>query len=225
VPNYRKQTKGLTTNQVKDLNAAWHHAATIGRPLNRLLTIRPIDVDDLDPARRCELFAAFRNKLSVYARQHNFPPTFVWSREANPDGLGEHLHVLMHVPRRFHEDFQQTVEGWMPDAAATDVRHADQRTRFTSNGRRLSAITYLLKQMTPQAWYKRGLIRKAGGPILGKRGGTTTNLGRKAIAEFRRAGRNVVPHTTKRSPKRTSSDSSSAMTVRLTTRFGGGLNG
>jgi hypothetical protein len=34
--------------------------------------------------------------------------------------------------------------------------------------------------MTPKAWFKRGLIRKAGGPILGKRGGCTRNIGWKA---------------------------------------------
>ena len=48
----------------------------------------------------------------------------------------------------------------------------------------MSAIGYIAKQMTPQAWYRRGLIRKAGGPILGKRGGVTRNIGGKAIDAY-----------------------------------------
>jgi hypothetical protein len=38
--------------------------------------------------------------------------------------------------------------------------------------------------MTTQAWYKRGLNRKAGGPILGKRGGITRNIGLVATEDY-----------------------------------------
>jgi hypothetical protein len=40
--------------------------------------------------------------------------------------------------------------------------------------------------MTPQAWWRRGLIRVAGGKILGKRGGVSANLTSKAISLFNR---------------------------------------
>jgi hypothetical protein len=60
----------------------------------------------------------------------------------------------------------------------------------------MSAIGYISKQMTPQAWYKRGLIRKAGGPILGKRGGVTRNIGAKAIDAYFNA-RASWPRTTR----------------------------
>jgi hypothetical protein len=40
--------------------------------------------------------------------------------------------------------------------------------------------------MTPQAWFKRGLIRKPGGVILGKRGGVSANLTWKAVAAWKR---------------------------------------
>ncbi len=98
VANRRKETKGLSTNQVKELNSAWHHAARTGRPLNTLITVRPLDIDDLTPTKRCQVFAAFRNKLSGYARNRNFPPTYAWSREINSEGTGEHMHILMHIP-------------------------------------------------------------------------------------------------------------------------------
>jgi hypothetical protein len=41
--------------------------------------------------------------------------------------------------------------------------------------------------MTTQAWYKRGLIRKPGGAIIGKRGGVSANLTWKAIAAWKHA--------------------------------------
>lgn len=193
--NTQRTTRGLNTNQVKDLDAAWHHAHRIGRPLNVLISVRPIDIDDMTPAERCAFFARFRNKLGVYARSHGFEPTWAWTREANyPDGSGEHMHVLMHVPARHRQDFDDTVIGWLPGAAEIDLTTANQRTRFDYEGKRLSAIAYISKQMTPQAWYKRGLIRQPGGPILGKRGGTTKNLSWKAIADYR-ASRNIGPIT------------------------------
>jgi hypothetical protein len=185
VAHRRRETKGLNTDQVKELNRAWHHAARIGRPLNALISVRPIEIDAMMPAERCRAFAAFRNKLGIYARHRRFPPTYAWFREINPDGTGEHMHVLMHVPPKHRSHFDDLVVGWHPGPGEVDVITANQRTRFTHNGKRLSAIGYISKQMTPQAWYKRGLVRKAGGPILGKRGGVTKNLDWRAQAAFR----------------------------------------
>ena len=185
--HHRRETKGLNTTQVKELNGAWHHAARIGRPLNVLISMRPLDIDGMSPAERCRAFASFRNKLGVYARHRRFPPTYAWSREVNPDGTGEHMHVLMHIPSKHRPHFDDLVVGWHSGPGEVDVTTANQRTRFTNNGKRLSAISYITKQMTPQAWYKRGLVRKAGGPILGKRGGVTKNLDWRAQAAFRSA--------------------------------------
>ena len=137
------------------------------------------------PGRSVPGICNLRNKLGVYARLRGFEPTFAWSREVNPNGTGEHLHVLMHVPAKHRSDFETTLMGWYPGPAEADVRKADQRTRFTYAGKRHSALGYICKQMTTQAWYGRGLTRKAGGPVLGKRGGTTKNLDRQARAAFR----------------------------------------
>jgi hypothetical protein len=183
--NVRRQSKGLNTDQVKELDYGWRHAALIGRPLNVMISVRPIEVDEMALVDRCELFAAVRNKLGVYARLRAFEPTFVWSREVNADGTGEHMHVLMHVPSKHRADFEETVLGWFPGAAEIDLTRANQNTRFTSDGKRLSAVGYIAKQMTPQAWYRRGLLRKPGGALLGKRGGTTKNLDRRAREAFR----------------------------------------
>jgi hypothetical protein len=141
------------------------------------------------PAERCRIFAKLRNKLSVYAGLRSFKPAFVWSREVNPDGSGEHLHVLMHVPARWRSDFEATLFGWFPGPAEAHLQKANQQTRLTYGGKRHSALGYICKQMTTQAWYRRGLTRKAGGPLLGKRSGTTKNLDRCARAAFQASWR------------------------------------
>ncbi len=183
----RRTTRGLSTNEVKELNEAWRHAPRIGRPLNVMVTVRPIGVNEMSPVEGCRLFSRIRNKLGVFARGKHLPVTFVWSREINPDGTGEHMHVLMHVPSRHRAKFDDLVTGWLPGPGEVDVTTATQKIRFTWSGKRLTAIGYLAKQMTPQAWYRRGMVRKAGGPIVGKRSGVTRDLDWRARAAFREA--------------------------------------
>ena len=174
--NRRKVSRGLDTVQVRSMYDAWCRTFKAGRPLNRMLTVRPIDIDSLTQAARCDLFAAIRNKLGVYARAHGFRAAFIWSREINKDGTGEHMHVLMFVPARWQADFDDLLPGWFPGPQEMDVRPAGQRSRHTHEGKTLSAINYICKQLTPQAAYGRGIIRKAGGSITGKRGGMTQDL-------------------------------------------------
>jgi hypothetical protein len=182
--NRRHTSKGLRHNQVRDLWDAWHHARRIGCPLNALISLRPLDCDDLSPLDRWLRWGCFLNKLGIYARQHGFKFVAIWTRECNPDATGEHLHVLMHVPKKWRSRCEETLFRWHPGPGEMDVGLADYRVRYTANGRRLSAVGYVMKQMTPQAWFRRGLLRRAGGPILGKRGGCTRNIGWKAREAF-----------------------------------------
>jgi hypothetical protein len=190
--NRRKATKGLTHKQVPTMTSGWHHAWRIGRPLNQLVTFRPMNIDGLSESDRGTLFAKLRNKLAGYARKQGVPATYVWSREVGPDGAGEHMHVLIHIPVRLHGHFAATVLKWLPERSeggdymtTVDVRPANQRTQFTEGGKRLNAIGYLCKQMTPQAAYRRRMNRRAGGAILGKRGGVTANIGMKAVEAWK----------------------------------------
>jgi hypothetical protein len=184
MPHRRRLTKGLSTNEVKELDQAWGFAPFIRRPLNAMVTIRPIDIGEMSPTTRCQLFSKVRNKLGVFARGRHLPVTFAWSRESNPDGTGEHMHVLIHMPARHREKFDELVTGWFPGPGEADITTATQKVRFTWDGKRLTAIGYLAKQMTPQAWYRRGLIRKKGGPIVGKRSGVTRDINWPSRAKF-----------------------------------------
>jgi hypothetical protein len=180
--NRRRTTNGLARDQVNEMTYGWEHARRINRPLNVMITFRPFE--DLDQKTCCEFAARLRHKLCIYARQHGFDFVAAWARECNRDGTGEHVHILMHVPPRHCADLEKKIIGWHPEPAAADLTPANQRVVFTDNGFQRSAIGYVCKQMTPQAWYKRGLTRKAGGPILGKRGGVTRNIGPVAIGRY-----------------------------------------
>jgi hypothetical protein len=180
--NRRRESKGLKPKQVTELTAGWHHARRIGYPLNAFITIRPTGIHD--PSAFCALWRSIRNKLGTYARQHGFPFVAAWSRECQPGGSNEHLHVLMHMPRKHFEKLSTRVLSWFPEPGVVDVRHANQRVTIRARGIQGSAIGYLVKQMTPQARWKRNLNRKAGGAILGKRGGVTKNIGPAAIEHY-----------------------------------------
>jgi hypothetical protein len=96
-----------------------------------MVTIRPIDISEMSPTRRCQLFSKVRNKLGVFARGRYLPVTFAWSRESNPDGTGEHMHVLIYMPKRHREKFDELVTGWFPGPGEADVITATQKVRFT----------------------------------------------------------------------------------------------
>jgi hypothetical protein len=180
--NRRRVTKGLSNKLVNEMTRGWQHARRIGYPLNVMVTIHPFE--ELNSVAACKLAANIRNKLGVSARQHGFPFVAAWARECDPNGTGEHIHILMHVPPRKFGKLERTVMGWFPEPGAADVSRRDQKVFVTANGKQKSAIGYITKQMLPQACWRRPRIRRAGGPILGKRGGVTRNIGPAAIERY-----------------------------------------
>jgi hypothetical protein len=129
----RRYSNGLDAKQVKELTYGWQHAARIGCPLNVMITIRPFE--DHDAGTHAKIGARVRNKLGVYARLHHFPLVAAWSRECNEDGSGEHLHVLIHVPRKYYTDLTAKVIGWFPEPGSADVRLAHQNVTLTPTGK------------------------------------------------------------------------------------------
>jgi hypothetical protein len=51
-----------------------------------------------------------------------------------------------------------------------------------SSGHQGSTLNYMRKQMSPQAWWalSKRVRRSSGGPFLGRRWGTTTNINTRA---------------------------------------------
>jgi hypothetical protein len=88
------------------------------------------------------------------------------------------------IPKKHFDKLSTRVISWFPEPGVVDVQPANQRVTIRDRGIQGSLIAYISKQMTPQAWYKRGLTRQKGGAILGKRGGVTKNIGHTAIERF-----------------------------------------
>jgi hypothetical protein len=97
----------LNRKQVNELHRGWERAAWIGRPLNVMLSIRPLG--DHDPTAFCQFAARVRNKLGCWARQRALPFVAALARECNQDGTGEHLHVLMQVPAKHYSDLKEKI--------------------------------------------------------------------------------------------------------------------
>lgn len=163
--NRRKQTKGLSSKQLTTMGDANHRAKTRGTPLNQFATFRPSPDRNLDAAGYAETFALIRNKLGGELRRRGVEPVFAWTIEANEDGSGAHMHVLVHVPQKHKEAVRKVMYGWLPEATGVDVRDV------YSN----DAINYICKQLDHHAAWARGMRYKPG-LYAGKRCGVSKSL-------------------------------------------------
>ena len=124
---------------------------------------------------------------------------YVWVRE-NGDRKGEHVHVLWHGPAELPV-FKHRVLAWLRRCGA---RRADGVIKTVSIARSLSAATtgsaynavnldavvdYLSKGGDPRARALLGIRHnEAGGLIVGKRSGTSENIGRRARGKAHQGG-------------------------------------
>lgn len=173
--NIRTVTGALTHTEVGHIMHVWHHARRIGLPLAVMITQSPPGVDQMSPAQRMRVLRATLNAYCAFARRNGFESTYLWVREIRPEGTGEHFHILVHVPALLVHRFSKLAQARRP-FPEVEARHASEYSRMDRNGRWLSALTYLVKQMTPQARWKYDLQRQPGGKVIGKRYGMAQNL-------------------------------------------------
>jgi hypothetical protein len=176
----RKVARSIKAADIHDLEAMWHFARAIGLPLNRFISIKPHSINDIDVEERIRLWSSFRNKLAQFARDNEFDFTCIWTRESEVDtGRNEHLHVLMHVPPHLHTRFSKVVLGWAQYTSEIDCRPANYRVGRSRAGKLRSSFTYITKN-SPQAAHNTMRSYQKGGPILGKRFGSSSNLSARA---------------------------------------------
>jgi hypothetical protein len=171
----RKLNGPLTHHQVGDILDAQHEARKAGMPLTVHITQRPPGADALSPSQRMEILQATINAYCTFARRHMFLSCFLWIREVEPDGTGEHFHILVHVPAKLVGTFRERAEARrsFPEIKVTQAR---ERLWQLSDGRWCSTATYIAKQMTPQARYKFRIPCKKGGKVWGARMGMSRIL-------------------------------------------------
>jgi hypothetical protein len=187
----------IPTKGAVNVHAATWFAREIGLPLNRHTTIHWQRGGVREPLAATTRFLGL---ASAWARARGAGFAFVWVRETGPN-KGEHVHILLRVPPDLADDFKRRQRGWLKACGAAwrkgvvhserigfSLRHADQsgysgETYAANLG---EVLDYILKGAGEIARHRLQLKRREpGGLIIGKRCGTSENIGASCRARFR----------------------------------------
>ncbi|MFQ3894664.1 hypothetical protein [Sphingobium sp. R-7] len=191
-----RESYGLSAVQIASLKAAERHAAEIGLPFTRMITIHweGAGVPLADMAKATGRFIDLMTKTLT---RHGSRTAWLWVHE-NGDGKGGHCHLLIHVPAGLVPFINKLQRGWL--RRISDEKYRKGVIHSTPVGGRLGlevgnpdlhasnlekASAYLLKGASTDAAIQHGLQRQdRGGYVIGKRCGTSQNIGTKARREM-----------------------------------------
>jgi hypothetical protein len=187
-----RESHCLTAAQITNLRAAERFGGKIGRPLTRMITIH-WEAAGVPLAGMAKATGRFTGLLAKTFARHDCETAWLWVHE-NGHGKGGHCHLLVHVPatlvprltglqrgwlrlitgrpyraRVIHSD---PVGGWLGlEAGNPDLHAVNLETAFR----------YVLKGASAEAASRFALERlEPGGRIIGKRCGTSQNIGARA---------------------------------------------
>lgn len=182
----------LTAAQIANLRAAERHAAAIGLPFTRMLTIhwQAAGVPLLGMAGATGRFTDLLRKALA---RHCSETAWVWVHE-NGDRKGGHCHLLAHVPAALVPMVTRLQLGWLRRITGKPYRARVIHSKPIGGRLGLErgnpdlhainlevALAYILKGASPQAASQFGLGRlEPGGRVIGKRCGASQNIGAKA---------------------------------------------
>ena len=194
--NHKHRTSlGLSPQQVSNLVAAAAHAASIGLPFTRMVTIH-WQAAGLPLSAMATATGRFLDLLTKALARHGSRTTWIWVHE-NGDEKGGHCHLLFHVPAGLVDKLNRLSIKWLGIITGRPYRARVIRSRPI--GGRLgievsqpelhrvnvdAAMAYVLKGATPVAGKLFGLDRlDPGGLVVGRRCSTSQNIGAKAQKE------------------------------------------
>ena len=190
----RRGSWRLTDTQRSNLIAASRHAAKIGLPLNRFVTINWEAAGVGDGVRAT---GRFLKQAQDWLRRLGHRLAYVWVQERGRR-VGQHVHILLHVPPACARRFGQLQRRWLRTCGATFGKGV-VKTRPVGRGYAAAlskgesgylrdldrVLRYVLKQSS---------VRRAGSGshpwgtsgslVLGKRCSTSENIGSAARARF-----------------------------------------
>ena len=199
----KRTTVSLSTVQVRLIQNAVNHADRIGLPLNRMITVDWTLAGLTNPqASRQHLLGLIYD----WMRSRGHASAHVWVMENGPRH-GLHSHILMHVPTSLRKDFNRLFRSWRKQVGIPWKRHVlhSRHIGLTANaafakGERASylhntqvATAYILKAASASARRSGSLGsgRRQFSEVMGKRCGTSRNLGTSAIRSFEVRPRDV----------------------------------
>lgn len=187
-----RQSHALSFGQIANLIAAAAHANEIGLPFNRMITIHweaaGVPLDGMAKAT-----GRFIDLLTKATARHGGRTAWLWVHEGG-EKKGGHFHLLAHVPADLVPTISKLQRGWLRRITGRPYRASVIRSRpiggrlgiETGNPALHAAnlevvLEYLLKGADPTAAELHGLARiEPGGLVIGKRCGTSQNIGLKA---------------------------------------------
>lgn len=187
-----RESYALTAAQIGNLKAAERHAAKIGLPFTRMITIH-WQAAGVPLAGIVKATGRFTDLMAKALARHKSGTAWLWVHE-NCGPKGGHCHLLAHVPADLVPVIAGLQRGWL--RLITGKPYRKRVIHSKPIGGRLgleignpdlhainleAALAYVLKGASPEAASQFGLERlEPGGRIIGKRCGTSQNIGAKA---------------------------------------------
>ena len=186
-----RESHVLTAAQVANLKAAERCAEAIGLPFTRMLTIHwqaaGVPLDGMVKAT-----GRFTDLMAKALARHGSSTTWLWTHE-NGHGKGGHCHMLAHVPADLVPVLTALQRGWLKRITGKPYRARVIHSKPIGGRLGLEAgnpglyavnlnvaVAYALKGASREAASQFGLERlEPGGRVIGKRCGTSQNIGAK----------------------------------------------
>lgn len=186
----------LTVAQIANLRAAERHAQTIGLPFTRMITIH-WQAAGVPLAGMAKATGHFTDLMAKAVARHGSGTAWLWVHENVPGKAhdkGGHCHLLAHVPADLVSRLTALQRGWLRRITGQPYRarviHSKPiggRLGLEAGNPDLhavnleAALAYVLKGASPAAASQFDLERlEPGGRVIGKRCGTSRNIGAKA---------------------------------------------
>lgn len=187
-----RESHALTEPQVANLRAAERFAEKIGLPFTRMISIH-WEAAGVPLAGMTKATGRFTDLMSKALARHGSRTSWLWVHESG-EGKGGHCHLLAHVPANLVPTLVALQRGWLRRITGQPYRarviHSKPiggRLGLEAGNPDLhavnlaAALAYVLKGASPGAATKFALERlEPGGRVIGKRCGTSQNIGAKA---------------------------------------------
>lgn len=187
-----RESHSLSAAHVGNLLAAARHAEAIGLPFTRMISIHwqaagvPLEA-------MAKATGRFTDLLAKALARHGSRTAWLWTHE-NGDTKGGHCHLLVHVPAALVPIVGGLQKGWLRRISGKPYRAGVIHSKPIGGRLGLetgnpdlhatnleAALSYVLKGASKAAAAQFDLARlEPGGRIIGKRCGTSQNIGAKA---------------------------------------------
>ena len=188
-----RESTALTSAQIENLKAAERHAEKIGLPFTRMITIH-WQAAGVPLAGMAKATYRFLDLLAKTLARHRADTAWLWVHEnasRSSNDKGGHCHLLIHVPGHLVPVVGRLQRGWLRritgqpyQARVIHSKPIGGRLGLEVGNPHLHAanveavMAYVLKGASPEAAAQFGLERlEHGGRVIGKRCGTSQNIG------------------------------------------------